>query len=257
MKKTITSLLLVLGLLLTSIHTIAAPPAHTTTGRTLEMVAPVGGVVSGTPYVVNNVFLVALETKEAGQSFSGLYKDVIVTLPYYHGTVYKGQHAHWWESQAVVTDYEGHEIGFFTEDCVPTDATCDVWLTGRAFEPQFRAFYPLDINGLPQEINVTMAAGSGTASIVLPDWVEGFEGEITTNGNWNNNGTLTLTFTIPGTTAADVWNRAIIAGVTRETILITSPDTLTVTMKNISGGVVSAGSRITRGLLWHLGTREE
>jgi len=226
--------------------------------KVITLTAPTGGVVKDSPYVIQNHFVVALETKAQTLPFAALYKDAVVTLPYYQGTVYKGQHAHWWESAAVVTDYEGAEIGFFVEDCVPTDLICDVLLIGTPYDGQFRPVTPL-VNGLPVEVSATMGAGSGTGTLTVPDWAAAFELELTTDGNWNTNGTITITITRTGTSTAEVWAskaRGVPPRVLRESNVTVGTNTLTLVLVNTSGATVSSGSRITRSLVWMIGKRE-
>lgn len=140
-------------------------------------------------------------------------------------------------------------------DYTPADTTCEVLLTGEAFEGQFRPVAPL-VDGLPVEVSATMVAGSGTGSYTFADWVEGFEVSVTTNDTWNHGGTITLTFTVDGVAATDVWLGLPIQGIVRQSTVSTSTDTITVVMTNTSGGAIPAGSRITRGAVWKQGWRK-
>ncbi len=46
-------------------------------GRTITLTAPAGGVVSGTAYLIGNLFVVAVVSAAAGQPFDGLATDVV------------------------------------------------------------------------------------------------------------------------------------------------------------------------------------
>lgn len=227
-------------------------------GNTVKLIAPAGGVVVDQPYVIQNRFVVARQTKAAGQEFEGVFKGLVVTLPYYQGTVYDGQHAHWYTATGKATDYEGREIGWFMGDYGPTDTTCQVYLAGRIFDPSFRTCTPL-VDGLPQEVLVTMVGGNGTGAFTIPEWADSFEVEMTTDGNWNNNGTITLTVTKPGVTAQEVWVAQAVGlppRIAREIHIVEATDLLTIYSVNTSGNPVSAGSRITRGFCWRVSKRE-
>lgn len=226
--------------------------------KVIALTAPTGGVVKDSPYVIQNFFVVAAETKAEGQPFAAMYKNVVVSLPYYQGTIYHGQPAHWYTATNKTTDYEGREIGFFVEDCGPTDTTCDVLLTGRIFDPLFRSCTPL-VDGLPQEILVTMVGGSGTGAFSIDEYADSFEVSMTTNGNWNNLGTITLTVTKPGVVPSEVWTaqaQGLPPRVAREIRVVAGTNQLLIYSTNTSGIPVSAGSRITNGLVWRVAKRE-
>lgn len=228
-------------------------------GRVLNLTAPVGGVIAGNPYVIQNAFVVAAQTKNAGETFVGYFKDIVVTLPYYQGTTYKYQPAHWYITTQKITDFEGEEVGFLMGDYGPADLTCDVMLTGHTYGPQQLAVAPL-VGGKPYEVSCTMNSGSGVGTLTVPDWCEAFELDLTTNGNWGNNNDIVVTVTRPGTTTSCLWvsmargvpgNRVL-----RESLVIPTTNTLTVTIRNTSGATVSSGNRITTGVIWRIGCRE-
>jgi len=227
----------------------------------IELTAPAGGVVEGSPYVIKTRFVVANETKSAGEKFFGIFRDKVVTLPFYGGTVYDGEPAHWWQSDGTVTDYEGYEIGWFVGDYTAADATAEVHLNGSVFPHRKRAAYPLDGGGLPTEISVSMVAGSGTAAVTLPDWVECFEGAISIDGEWKKKKAITLTFTVPGVTTRDVWAASAIETTIDTGVLFTpsvkaTTDTLTVTMINDDRDVAGPVARVVTGIIYLLAQRE-
>lgn len=50
-------------------------------GETLDLTAPAGGVVSGTPYLIGSIFGVALDTIDAGNPFPLRVEGVFGNLP--------------------------------------------------------------------------------------------------------------------------------------------------------------------------------
>jgi len=78
MKYVFKKILLAVGLFLT----FTLPSINPTfaleldlTGHVLTLTAPVGGVTAGQPYVLENHFVVAVQTKSAGETFTGVYTD--------------------------------------------------------------------------------------------------------------------------------------------------------------------------------------
>lgn len=49
-------------------------------GGTLELTAPAGGVVSGTPYLIDSLLVVAEASALVGAKFSALAKGVVLSL---------------------------------------------------------------------------------------------------------------------------------------------------------------------------------
>ncbi|MGD9663806.1 MAG: DUF2190 family protein [Novosphingobium sp.] len=104
-------------------------------GDTLELVAPAGGVVSGTGYVIGALFVVALGDAAAGELFRGKV-DGVWELPKAAAvTPAQGAIAYWDDAAKTVTGASAvglFPIGTFTAAAAGADAAAFVRLDGVA-----------------------------------------------------------------------------------------------------------------------------
>jgi len=105
-------------------------------GDVLEFEAPVGGVVSGTCYVIGSFFVVATVDADAGDMFRGQITGCW-RLPKTAGQSYTaGDPLYWDEAPGQLTNQTaaGPMIGAASEDAATADDTAAVRLNGIALE---------------------------------------------------------------------------------------------------------------------------
>jgi len=79
LKRTITSFIVAL-VAITLAYSATSTAQEYYVDKAIVLTAPIGGVTAGSPYVIRNQFVVAAESKAAGQPFAALFKNVVVTL---------------------------------------------------------------------------------------------------------------------------------------------------------------------------------
>lgn len=104
-------------------------------GDTLELIAPAGGVVSGTGYVIGALFVVAQVSAAAGAKFNGLAVGVCELPKVAAVTPAQGAIAYFNNTTKAVTGTTAtglFPIGVFTAAPAGADATAFVRLDGVA-----------------------------------------------------------------------------------------------------------------------------
>lgn len=102
-------------------------------GESLSLIAPAGGVVSGTGYMIGGLFVVALTTAAAGAAFTGRTRGVF-SMPKASagsGKAFTAGETLFWDNSNKRFDKTG--AGFFaagvaTEDAATTGATVKVMI---------------------------------------------------------------------------------------------------------------------------------
>jgi predicted RecA/RadA family phage recombinase len=105
---------------------------HIQPGKVLELTAPAGGVVSGTPYLVGALFVVALTTAAAAASFRAA-TDEAWELPKATGQAWTEGAALYWDDTAkkVTTTSAGNtKIGCAIAAAASGDTVGKVLLNG-------------------------------------------------------------------------------------------------------------------------------
>lgn len=103
-------------------------------GKVMSFVAPAGGVVSGTAYLIGGLLVVALETASAGDKFDGDCEGVW-TLPKAAGAWTEGELLYWDNAakNVTTTSTSNYRIGCAGEGGAASgDATGPVRLNGQA-----------------------------------------------------------------------------------------------------------------------------
>jgi len=104
-------------------------------GKIMSYVAPAGGVVSGTAYLIGNILVVALVTAAAGATFAGAAVGVY-TLPKATGTAWTEGEILYWDNTAknvTTVSTSNYRIGCAAEGgAASADATGPVRLSGTA-----------------------------------------------------------------------------------------------------------------------------
>lgn len=106
-------------------------------GDVLDLIAPAGGVVSGTGYVIGNIFVVALGTAAAGEEFRGKTQGVFELPKAATVSPAQGAIAYWNATAKNVTGTSAaglFPIGVFTAKPGGGDASALVRLSGVATE---------------------------------------------------------------------------------------------------------------------------
>jgi predicted RecA/RadA family phage recombinase len=104
-------------------------------GNILKLTAPVGGVVSGTGYIIGAMLVVALHDADAGESFSALAEGVVeLAMEATAATFAEGEMAFWDDTNKR---FDNTGSGFYpaataVEDRVATSTTVKVKLSGQA-----------------------------------------------------------------------------------------------------------------------------
>lgn len=99
-------------------------------GEVLPFTAPAGGVVSGTPYLIGSVLVVATVTAAAGEKFSGYVGVGVVTGPKATGAWTEGQKINWDNTAKVFTTGAGTLVGFAAAAAASGDTSGPVRLDG-------------------------------------------------------------------------------------------------------------------------------
>ncbi|MET3892789.1 putative RecA/RadA family phage recombinase [Bosea sp. OAE506] len=98
-------------------------------GDRIPLIAPAGGVVSGTGYLIGALFAVAVHSAAAGVEFTGQTEGV-VTLPKATGAITQGALVYWDNAaKNVTTTSAGNtKIGYAAAAQLSGDATVNVRL---------------------------------------------------------------------------------------------------------------------------------
>lgn len=72
LKRISTFILVAVATFVASLSPQSAPAQQSLVDKVITLTAPTGGVVKDSPYVVQNIFVVAAETKAEGQQFAAL-----------------------------------------------------------------------------------------------------------------------------------------------------------------------------------------
>ena len=101
-------------------------------GNILTLTAPVGGVKSGVPVIIGDLFAVPLASADAGDEFQGVITGVIQDVAKATGfEATAGDAAYWSEADDNVTDTDtDRAIGVFAQDCEADDTDCTIRLDG-------------------------------------------------------------------------------------------------------------------------------
>ncbi len=105
-------------------------------GRILTLVAPSGGVVSGSGYVIGSLFVVALVTAAEGESFAGATEGVFAMTKVAAGSgkaFTAGEHV-WYNNTSKAWDKTGsglYQIGVAVDAAATTATTCNVMINRR------------------------------------------------------------------------------------------------------------------------------
>ena len=103
-------------------------------GEVVTRTAPVGGVVSGTAYLIGSLLVVATVDADAAAQFEGLTRGV-VTLPKATGQAWtEGLKLYWDDSAKKITSTSGGNtlVGVADAAAASADTTGDVRLDGVA-----------------------------------------------------------------------------------------------------------------------------
>ena len=100
-------------------------------GDTLTFTAPAGGVVSGTPYLIGSILVVAATSAAAGAQFEGMDEGVF-TLPKATGAWTEGAILYWDNTAKNVTTVStsNTKIGYAAAAQASGDTTGAVYLPG-------------------------------------------------------------------------------------------------------------------------------
>ncbi len=101
-------------------------------GRVLDLIAPAGGVVSGTAYLIGSIFVVALTSAAAGATFSGERLGGW-TLPKAAVAISQGAKLYWDNTAFNLTTTAGGNtlVGAALSAALSGDASVNVLLTGQ------------------------------------------------------------------------------------------------------------------------------
>lgn len=100
-------------------------------GCTLDVIAPSGGVVSGTPFLWGTVLAVPTTTAAAGETVAAMVNGVF-SLPKATSTTPAAGGKAYWDDTAkkITTTASGNtEVGFFTVAALSADTICYVKLS--------------------------------------------------------------------------------------------------------------------------------
>lgn len=125
-------------------------------GDTLTLTAPVGGVVSGQPVLIGNIFAIALTSAAAGETFEGKTSGVWESDKVSAEAWTVGQAIYWNAGQAKLTGTaQGNTlVGAATEIAANPSATGKVKLWGST---------PVPEAGVP--VSATFAYAAGTSNV--------------------------------------------------------------------------------------------
>jgi len=107
---------------------------YTQEGKAVTLTAPVGGVVKGYGYVIGALFVVALNTADAGDDFEG-YTTGVYELPKESTAAFTVGEKVFWDNTAKECDETAtgrFMVGVAVEAAIATTVVCKVRLDGIA-----------------------------------------------------------------------------------------------------------------------------
>ena len=105
-------------------------------GKTLNLIAPAGGVTSGNPYIIGGIFCVAMGDADAGETFVGLVEGVAGLTKASGTTAAAGAAAYFNETSGLMETSDADDnrrIGVFAEAATSGNTNARVRLDGKSF----------------------------------------------------------------------------------------------------------------------------